>query len=177
MKPAHYTVTVPTAEDIRPMLEMHAQSWRDTYPSSETGVSREWVESRVQRWLTDENIKDRQAKLNDLETNPDMALWVVKNEHGDVIGAASPHRDQAQQRVGSIYVDKNYHGQGVAQLLMDKILAWADPKRPIELDVASYNERAKAFYRKYGFKEVPGSEKRFADTIPIVVMVRKGERS
>jgi ribosomal protein S18 acetylase RimI-like enzyme len=176
MTQAHYTVTVPTAEDIRPMLEMYAQSWRDTYPDSEAGVTAEWVEARVQRWLTDENIKDRQAKLKDLETNPDIAVWVVKNEQGEVIGAASPRRDETTQRVGSIYVDKQYHGQGIAQLLMDKIIAWADPKRPLELEVASYNERAKAFYRKYGF-EVSGSEKKFADAIPIVAMVRKVEKS
>jgi GNAT superfamily N-acetyltransferase len=77
------------------------------------------------------------------------------------------------QHVGSLYVDKNWHGKGVGAALMQKVIEWFDPTKPIELGVAVYNERAKAFYRKWGFEEIPGSESLFADKIPEIRMVRK----
>lgn len=47
--------------------------------------------------------------------------------------------------MGSLYVDKAWHGQGVGGALMQKVIEWADPEEPVELGVVIYNERAKAF--------------------------------
>ena len=74
-----------------------------------------------------------------------------------------------------MYVEKNWHGKGVSTALMQKAIDWFDTTKPIELGVVQYNERAKAFYRKWGFEEVPNSETLFADKIPSILMVRKGE--
>ncbi len=43
----------------------------------------------------------------------------------------------------------------------------------VELEVAEYNERAKAFYRRNGFVEVEGYRVMHADLIPTIKMVRK----
>jgi len=59
---------------------------------------------------------------------------------------------------------------------MQEILDWADPHRPLELEVAAYNERAKAFYRKYGFIAVKDSQHLVHETIPVVTMTRKGDK-
>ena len=44
----------------------------------------------------------------------------------------------------------------------------------IVLGVVTYNERAKAFYKKWGFEEVPDSESLFEGLMPEIVMIRKG---
>lgn len=45
------------------------------------------------------------------------------------------------------------------------------------LTVASYNERAIRFYQKNGFEIVRDSEHTYAGTMPVVRMIRKGEKS
>ena len=58
---------------------------------------------------------------------------------------------------------------------MQKVLEGFDPKKPVELGVVAYNERAKAIYRKWGFEEVQGSEKLFDNLIPEVTMIRNAK--
>lgn len=171
-----YTIVTPTVEDVEPTAVMWAQSWLDTYPNDEAGVSREWVQNRVNNWLTPEGLAKRTARLEESKNNSDVLWRVAKDSLGAIVGVISPHRDEKSQRLGAIYVDKKHYGTGLAQRLMAEILAWADPNRPLELEVASYNERAKAFYRKYNFEEVKDSEHLVHETIPVVTMIRKGEK-
>lgn len=102
--------------------------------------------------------------------------FTIEEMTADTVEQATPYRDEnGTQQVGSMYVDKNWHGKGVGGALMQRIIEWADPAKPIELGVVAYNERAKAFYRKWGFEEIPGSETLFDSKIPEVKMVRKGD--
>ena len=99
---------------------------------------------------------------------------MVQDSTGKVIGSTTPYVDsEGRQHVGSLYVAKEWHGKGVGGALMQKVIDWSDDKKPIELGVASYNERAKAFYRKWGFVEVSDSETLFANKIPEIKMERK----
>jgi ribosomal protein S18 acetylase RimI-like enzyme len=98
------------------------------------------------------------------------------DDQGEIVGIIAPFRNDTMQRVGAIYVTKAFQGTGLAQKLMDQIIDWADPHRPLDLEVASYNERAKAFYRKYGFIEDANSEHIVHDLIPAITMIRKGDQ-
>jgi len=162
-------------EDIKPMIEMHAQSWLDTYPNDAAGVSRDWVKSQTERWLTPDNLANYEKRVVNDMTNPDRLRLVAKTKDGRIVGDASPYRDEKVQRVGGLYVDKKYHGTGLAQKLMNEVIRWSDQSRPLELEVATYNERAKAFYRKYGFEEIDGSKHLVDDRIPVITMIRKGD--
>jgi RimJ/RimL family protein N-acetyltransferase len=164
-----------TKEDVRAIIAMHAQSWLDTYPNKAAGVPRQWVEERVGRWSSPEKQEARLQNIERAKHDPDIMYRIAKDEKGNIVGLAMSHRDKEAQHIGALYIDKNYYGTGLAQRLMDEIIAWADPTQPLELEIATYNERAKAFYRKYGFEEVKGSE-RLYDVIPVVKMVRKGEK-
>jgi ribosomal protein S18 acetylase RimI-like enzyme len=55
-----------------------------------------------------------------------------------------------------LYVDTSVKGSGVAKALMDDGLAWARGKgaRVMFLSVWENNERAQAFYKRYGFEHV-----------------------
>ena len=102
--------------------------------------------------------------------------WVALDENGGVIGMTSPYiDDEGTQHVGSLYVEQGWHGKGVGAALMQKVIDWFDPRKPIELGVVNYNERAKAFYRKWGFEEVPGSKTLLDSKIQEVKMIRKGD--
>jgi len=158
--------------DIDAATEMRLQSWLDTYPNDVANVSREWIEQRNNEQRSDEK---KQARINRFLHENNVG-WVAKDEHGSVIGVTTPYIDeQGVQQVGSLYVDKKYLGLGVASELMKRVMEYFDTNKLIELSVVSYNERAKAFYRKWGFKEVPDSESLFDDKIPEIKMIRKAD--
>ena len=168
-----FTVTELTADTIDAGNRMRLQSWLDTYVNDELGVTRDWIEARNYDQMSDEIRARRLERLSD----PNCAGWVALDNNGNVVGMATPYvDDEGRQHVGSLYVDKAWHGKGVGGALMQKVIGWCNPAKPIELGVVTYNERAKAFYRKWGFVEVPGSEQLFDNKIPEVNMVRKGDK-
>jgi ribosomal protein S18 acetylase RimI-like enzyme len=152
---------------------MHARSWRDTYPNEEHSISKEWVEERTAAWLTPEALADSRERFGPVYSDPQhFHRLAIKN--GEVVGLVHGSKTEKGQHIEALYVDKSQLGSGLAQRLMKLALEWFDPAQPIDLDVVEYNGRAKAFYRKCGFEEIPGTEKLFADVIPVITMERKG---
>lgn len=158
------------ADDIEPAILVLSKSWLDTYVNEALGVTREWIEARNQMQQSADRVEARRERFKDANT----AGWIARDEAGSIIGVTMPYRDdKGVQHIGALYVDKNWHGKGVGGGLMQKVIHWFGPNEPIELGVATYNERAKAFYRKWGFKEVSNSESLFAGKIPEVRMIRE----
>lgn len=172
MNPKHtqFTIEKMTESDIEPSMSVLAQSWLDTYTNNDLGITQEWIEGRNKVLLGSEKAKLRRKRFKDDST----AGWVAKDMSGNIIGMTTPYIDEGGvQHLGSLYVDKNWHGKGVGGALIQKVIDWFDTTKPIELGVAIYNERAKAFYRKWGFKEIENSETLFAGKIPEIRMIRE----
>jgi len=163
-----------TVDDLLPLRTMHGQSWRDTYPNEAEGVSRQWVEERTAGWITPEGIEQSKEHVKDIYGHPEH-LHKIAVAGDRVVGIVHVAKTAEKQHLHALYIAKEYYGTGLAQRLMDTALKWIDPDRPIDLQVVTYNDRAKAFYRKYGFKEIPGTEEKFAEVIPVITMERKGE--
>jgi GNAT superfamily N-acetyltransferase len=169
-----FTIEEMTADTVEPAMYVRAQSWLDTYTNEDLGVTREWIEARNADQLSPEKIAIWKQRLSEY---PGGGRWVAKDTDGIVIGIVTPRRDDdGVQHVGSLYVAKVWQGKGVGGALIQKVIEWSDPTSPIELGVAVYNGRAKAFYRKWGFEEIPGSETLFDNMIPEVKMIRKGDK-
>ena len=146
-------------EEIDAATLMRKKSWIDTYSKPEIGVTSEWIEERFAAQLSEANFPARQERFLRNKRLGTFNAWVAHDEAGHIVGSATPFIDpEGKQRVGSIYVDKDWHGRGVGHQLMQKVVDWFDPTKPIHLMVATYNDRAKAFYKKWSFEEIPGSE-------------------
>ena len=171
-----FTIAEMTVDMIDEVTDMRLESWLDTYVNDNLGVTREWIETRN---IQQRSTKRRQARLEQFtsgEAAGAAKAWVALDDTGKIIGATTPFvDDDGHQHIGSLYVDKAWHGKGVGGQLMQKVLEGFDPKKPVELGVVAYNERAKAFYRKWGFEEVEGSEKLFENLIPEVMMIRSAK--
>jgi len=162
-------------DDVESVGRMQMQLWIETYVNKEFGVTEEWVRSRWENRLKPEIILERKRKLAEDQKSAGKESFVAKNKEGKVIGVIGYSRDENdRQELGMIYVEKSYHGKGVADILMDKIIEWADPQKDIYVGVVVYNNRAKAFYEKWGFREIEGSDKLFDGKLPEIMMARKG---
>jgi ribosomal protein S18 acetylase RimI-like enzyme len=166
-----FTIERMKPEDIEAVTEMRLQSWLDTYPNEAAGVTREWIETRNELQRSPEAMERRRKQMEEFG-----AGWIAQDAHGEVVGTTSPYTDQyGIQHVGLLYVAKEFHGMGVGPALMQKVIEGFDATKPIVLSVVSYNDRAKAFYKKWGFLEIEGSDALFADVIPEIDMVRPGD--
>ena len=170
---AGYTIQPMTLEDGEDASAFLKRMHQETYANQELGVTKEALGERFERRTKDE----RQERLRQRLENPDNQAFVAK-ENNTIVGFVAPRIDEdGVRRVGALYVDKNWQGKGLAHDLMQKVIEWHDgTKNDIELHVVTYNERAKAFYRKWGFREVPNSENMYDGLIPEVKMIRKATR-
>lgn len=142
--PQAFTIEPIQEADLEEATAMRMQSWRDTYVNEALGITAEWLEPHIAEQMSPERIQKRREK--------GVSGRVARDVHGAIIGVSMPFVEtDGTQRVGGLYVDRHWHGSGVA----------------------SFNQRAKAFYRKWGFEEAPNSTEMFLEKIPTVRMVRR----
>jgi GNAT superfamily N-acetyltransferase len=133
------------------------------------------VEAHVAPRSTPANL-ERLARLV-AEADPERRANFVAVSRGEVVGMCRPYCDETGRcHVGAIYVEKAWHGKGVGAVLMERLLEWVGPEREVELQVATYNGRARRFYSKWGFAEKSGTEALYEGVIEEVTMVRPAER-
>ncbi len=169
-----YTIREATTDDVETIRAMQAQSWRDTYRNDEIGVTEEWLAEETMSWMTDENLEKSRQKLGECFVDSTQ-FYRVALRGDEVVGLLHlATKDDGTKHLWGLYTAKDTHGTGLAQQLMVLADEWIGDSE-VDLEVASYNERAKAFYRKYGFVEAGETGDVFRDKIPITHMVRKGE--
>lgn len=147
-----------TANDVADLSRLGAATFRDTFEAENTPED-------MDGYLAEAFTPERQASQI-----ADPASTVLLAEHSGPSGDAElvgyahlvsgsipeavhgPHPLELKQ----LYVARAWHGQGVAQALMDAMLeaARARGAKTLWLGVWERNPRAVAFYQKYGFRRV-----------------------
>lgn len=169
-----YTVREASPADVEAIRTMQAQSWRDTYENQEAGVTKDWLEEETSRWFTDEAMARSQERLGRYFDDPTQ-LYRVAVLGGEVVGLLHVDtKEDGTKHLWGLYTAQRTHGTGLAQQLMEIADAWIDGDE-VDLEVATYNERAKAFYRKAGFVDAEQIDELFKGVIPTMRMVRKGD--
>lgn len=167
-----YSVREMTLDDGEESNELLCRLHIETYTHEAEGITADKIGERFSRQTPEE----RQRRLEERIASPNNKSWVAVDNDGKIIGIVAPRiEENGTRRIGALYVDSDWQGKGVSRMLMQKAIDWHGPENDIELGVITYNERAKAFYRKWGFEEIPGSETLFDDLMPEIKMIRKGK--
>ena len=166
-----YMIRKADTQEIEAIRRMHAQAWRDTYQNDEIGVTKEWLAKETESWLSPEKLKVSYEKLNNVFADPTQ-LHRIALRGDEIVGFVHfSTREDGERRLDALYTAKDTYGTGLAQLLMKEGEAFT-ANHEVELEVVSYNERAKAFYRKYGYEETDKHNELFRDKIPCTTMIR-----
>lgn len=172
-----YRIEPASMDDVVGVGEAHLQSWLETYPNQEYGVTEDWIKSEF-GFLTKEGFKEDgepngiEFRKRTIEELDDRSLYeVVKDENGKVQGFLHAHRTPTRASLNAIYLTDELKGKGVAREFMDHLLQFADGL-PVDLEVISYNERAIRFYEKYGFVRGEVGSKLFHGKMPVLAMRR-----
>lgn len=175
--PRKFIITQATLEDAEGIGEAQLQSWRETYPNEELGISEEWVQEAVGH-VAEEGGNNFRRKTIEESLKPDSSTLylVVKNSEGKARGFLHVTRKEPVAYFDAIYLTKEVQGTGVAHDLMQKALNFLKGL-PVEVRAASYNDRALKFYEQYGFKVTGELEELHKGKMPITVMVREADES
>ena len=172
----HATIQPATLDDVEGYRAVQARGWMETYPNEAAGVSLEWVKEQADGWMTPEALESSRDRVAKILADPVHQPLYIAKAGEDVVGMIHGSNYEAfGQRLEALYVDKQYHGQGVAQRLVDQLFKSFDLTQPVTLEVISYNDRAIHFYQKNGFEIVPGSDFLYKDVMPSITMIRQGE--
>lgn len=136
------TVRPATPADADGIARVHATSWRETY-------GRFVDDPDSSRWF---DVEPRRVMWRSILGEGSVTA-VVATEGSEVVGFAAvqdtPDPEAARpEELTMLYVLARSHGSGAGQALLDAVLG----DRSASLWVAANNPRARAFYRRNGFR-------------------------
>lgn len=164
-----------TLEDIAEIREVEKTSWLATYPNEKLGITVIDIEERF-----DENTEEAKKKLeerkNSLNKDSSAHTWIAK-DNDRIIGVCIATKEE-KNHIQTIYILPEFQGQGVGGKLMSVALDWLGSDKDVFVNSASYNEKALAFYRSFGFVESgepvkPSVQFSSGASIPEIELVKK----
>lgn len=141
--------------DVEMLAPLAVQIFNDTFAENPLNAPED-MHSYITEFMSVEalgrELADENSTFFVAEINDEMLGYAKLQEHSteECVSDANPIELQR------LYVDKNFHGKGIAAELMDECLAEAERKnyRTMWLGVWEFNFRAQKFYEKIGFQKV-----------------------
>lgn len=168
--------------DAEAVSSVLARTWLDTYPNEEAGISLEDVRLRVEGKDGERIPKNIERWRDSIESDDGKRAVYVARLEGDVVGVGAPGILDGQRRIGALYVLPEAQGHGIGGKLMQKALEWHGTDEDIYLAVASYNDTAINFYKRFGFeptdRPIVDEGNVYGNTkIPEIEMVLRGKEN
>ena len=127
--------------DAEVVSKLYEESWRRTYGNN---FDAQILDAEVAKRFSVEKQKNE-------ANNPDI-ITLLAEDDGTVVGASMSKMDDRHQAwIDRLHILPEYFGSGLAENLMQATLAKHSGLQSIALKVLGGNERAIAFYEKYGF--------------------------
>ena len=145
-----------TLEDAFGIAKVHVRSWQSVYAGL---MEAEFLERL--------SVDERTIRWRDILQKAESQTFVAR-QGASVVGFVSfgKCRDEGapekQGEIWALYAQPEVWGQGVGRTLMERAAQELRMRGHVgtSLWVLSQNQRAVRFYETFGFKRIPGSEKR-----------------
>lgn len=162
-----------TPEDAEQVFKVRAETWLSTYPNKELGITTDMIRQKFKN--PEAGIEKTRRYLQD-QTH--THTWVADDD-GVIAGFIVASIADGKQEILAAYILPEYQGNGIGSMLMQSALDWIG-EGEIEVHVASYNDQAITYYKKFGFEtqgtkdgdltELPGGK-----SIPEIRMLRQSK--
>lgn len=142
------TILKPQPEDAEGIQIVYRDSWMDTYPNADVGITQEDIDEVFRHALDEESISKRKNQIE--EDRTDM-LFLVAKDGARVVGVCRAYIRHEYNQLQSIYILPEYQKKGIGRQFWEACLQFFDQMKDTVVDVATYNTKAIAFYKKCGF--------------------------
>ncbi|MCU7556924.1 GNAT family N-acetyltransferase [Macrococcus capreoli] len=138
-------------EDLPLLIQISKKTFDDTFrPNNKDEVIDNYLNTSFTKEMMLNQLKNPHSEFYFAVVNNKVAGYLkinIKDAQTENMGADS-------LEIERIYVDRNYHKQGIGKLLYDKAIERAHYYRvhKVWLGVWEHNHNALAFYTKLGFK-------------------------
>lgn len=139
--------------DAEAVVELLRQTWFDTYPNTEAGITYEDIRRRVEGEKGEHIPQNIERWRSNIVTTDNSRAVYIARIGDEVVGMVAPSFVDGRRRVGALYVLPEVQGKGIGGKLMRKMLEWHGADNDIYLAVASYNQNAINFYQHFGFEQ------------------------
>lgn len=104
-------------EEIIDTRKLLYETWLDTYPNKELGITREDIEDHFKKSFSEEQIE---KKIDFLKNKPDNRFIFIARDDDVVIGVCSVVIGDEVDELKSIYVLLQYQSKGVGLMLWNE---------------------------------------------------------
>lgn len=148
-------ITKAAPDDAEAICDVLTTTWLDTYPNPELGITESDIRYRLEGENGERIAKNIEWWRENIRTvGPNYTMYVARIED-KVVGMTSAGIDTTNNRrsVMAVYVLPEAQGIGAGAKLMQAALDWLGDTEDIYVVVASYNDKAINFYKRFGFME------------------------
>ena len=146
--------------DAKNIQEVFYQTWLETYPNAEIGITKGDIEKKFESSFSEESISGLTKKIENLSKTTLFLVAIDEDNNGKIIGLCRVFLLETYNQLQAIYVLPAYQRKGVGLKLWEESKKYFQNEKDIIVQVAVYNEQAISFYRKLGFID---TGKRFED--------------
>lgn len=145
-----FTVAIKEAapEDAGAILRLLYDTWMDTYPNKELGITKEQIQEYFSPKLTEEAVKQYAVGIERSAKN--IRTYIAK-EGEKIIGVARAVVHKSKNQLQVLYIHPSHQGKGVGGLLYKTVVPFFNTSNDSFVHVATYNKKAIGFYKKLGF--------------------------
>lgn len=153
---ASFSLRPGVAADARALADFGARTFRDTFAAH----------NRPEDMDDYLSLAYGERQQSEELADPRVSVVVAESERGELIGYVIVRREPAEApscvagadpvELARLYVDSGWHGRGVGEALMRAAIdrAREGGGGTLWLGVWEHNPRARAFYARWGFREV-----------------------
>lgn len=138
-------------DDVYGIREVQRDTWYETYPNKEEGITFEDITGKFEKDSTPEGIrKIEEKKVRYSDKNRHTWVAVAREK---IIGFCAAEKGENNNGLLSVYVLPTFQGKGIGKMLINKVFGWLGMDKDILVNVARYNQKAIGFYQKFGFRK------------------------
>ena len=144
-------------EDAFGIVDVFYKTWLDMYPNEEVGITKDDIVDKYKNAFTEEYLDGLKGKLRNVVSGN---IYLVAKENETIVGVCRVKEHEHKNQLQAIYVLPEHQGKKIGWLLWQKAGTFFNPNKDTFVEVATYNEKAVAFYSKLGFVD---TGRRFKD--------------
>jgi ribosomal protein S18 acetylase RimI-like enzyme len=138
------------ADDIQGIKDVYMTTFLATFSNEELGITMDDVRDGLSKVASVESIERAIIRS---ETNPNERLMLVAKDNERVVGICECKKDNVKGYIPSLFILPSFQKMGIGKKLMNECFLFLKDMPEIYLTVESYNDNARQFYKKLGFRE------------------------